>query len=119
LKADLTAHTEDDLSLPEIQAEVARSNITVLSVPTASNAGAAKVSALILRITGESSTSLAHSSYKWQTMYNKRSSVERVNSRLDESFGFEKHFIRGINKTQARCGPALIVILGIAQDRVE
>jgi hypothetical protein len=63
-------------------------------------------------------TPLARSSYKWRTMYNKRSAVERVNSRLDESFGFEKHFIRGINKLQARCGLALIVMLGMAYGRV-
>jgi hypothetical protein len=29
-------------------------------------------------------------SYKWDTYYDKRTSVERVNSRLDESFGFVK-----------------------------
>ena len=62
-------------------------------------------------------TPLARSSYKWQTMYNKRSAVERVNSRLDESFGFEKHYIRGMNKMEARCGLALIVMLGMAYGR--
>ncbi len=34
-------------------------------------------------------------SYKWTMEYKKRSSVERVNSRLDEFFGFEKHYLRG------------------------
>ncbi len=52
-------------------------------------------------------------------MYNKRSAVERVNSRLDESFGFEKHFIRGIKKMKVRCGLALIVMLGMAYGRVK
>jgi len=64
-------------------------------------------------------TPLARSSYKWKEMYKKRSAVERVNSRLDESFGFEKHFIRGINKMEARCGLALIVMLGMAYGRVK
>lgn len=64
-------------------------------------------------------TPLARSSYKWQTIYNKRSAVERVNSRLDESFGFEKHFIRGIKKMKFRCGLALIVMLGMAYGRVK
>lgn len=64
-------------------------------------------------------TPLARSSYKWKTMYNKRSAVERVHSRLDESFGFEKHFIRGIKKMQVRCGLALIVMLGMAYGRVK
>lgn len=64
-------------------------------------------------------TPLARSSYKWKDVYKKRSSVERVNSRLDESFGFEKHFIRGIKKMELRCGLALIVMLGMAYGRVK
>ncbi|PIE03651.1 MAG: hypothetical protein CSA81_01240 [Acidobacteria bacterium] len=47
-------------------------------------------------------TPLARSSYKWKERYKKRSSVERVNSRLDESFGFEKHMIRGEEKVTMR-----------------
>jgi len=43
-------------------------------------------------------TPVARSSYKWKKLYNKRSSVERVNSRIDLSFGFERHFIRGLKK---------------------
>jgi hypothetical protein len=38
-------------------------------------------------------TPLARSSLKWERLYDKRTSVERVNSRLDTSFGFEKHTI--------------------------
>ena len=64
-------------------------------------------------------TPLARSSYKWKDIYKKRSSVERVNSRLDESFCFEKHFIRGIKKMELRCGLALIVMLGMAYGRVK
>jgi len=64
-------------------------------------------------------TPLARSSYKWKTIYKKRSCVERVNSRLDESFGFEKHFIRGMKKMKFRCGLALIVMLGMAYGRVK
>ena len=63
-------------------------------------------------------TPLARSSYKWKTIYKKRSAVERVNSRMDESFGFEKHFIRGVRKMKVRCGLALIVMLGMAYGRV-
>ena len=63
-------------------------------------------------------TPLPRGSCTWKTLYNKRSAVERINSRLDESFGFEKHFIRGINKMHARCGIALIVMLGMAYGRV-
>ena len=39
---------------------------------------------------------------------------ERVNSRLDVSFGFENHFIRGLRKMKARCGIALCVMLSMA-----
>jgi hypothetical protein len=62
-------------------------------------------------------TPVARSSYKWAAIYKKRTAVERVNSRLDESFGFEKHFIRGIRKMKLRCGLALIVMLGMAHGR--
>ncbi len=39
-------------------------------------------------------TPVARSSYKRKTLYKKRTAVERVNSRLDVSFGFEHHTIR-------------------------
>jgi hypothetical protein len=64
-------------------------------------------------------TPLARSSYMWKTIYKKRSAVERLNSRLDESFGFEKHFIRGIRKMKLRCCLALIVMLAMAYGRVK
>ena len=43
-------------------------------------------------------TPVARSSYQWKTLYRKRTAVERVNSRLDVSFGFEDHYIRGQEK---------------------
>ena len=43
-------------------------------------------------------TSVPRDSLKWKKLYNKRSSIERVNSRLDNMFCFEKHTIRGIKK---------------------
>ncbi len=43
-----------------------------------------------------------------------RTAVERVNSRLDVSFGFERHFIRGLKKMKLRVGLALIVMLSMA-----
>ena len=53
-------------------------------------------------------------SNKWDRLYAKRSAVERVNSRLDVSFGFERHFIRGLKKMKARVGIALVVMLAMA-----
>ena len=64
-------------------------------------------------------TPAARSSYMWKTIYKKRSGVERINSRLDESFGFEKRFIRGIKKMKLRCCLALMVILAMAYGRVK
>ena len=56
-------------------------------------------------------TPVARSSYKWDNLYKSRTSVERVNSRIDNVYGFEKHFIRGMKKMKMRCSLALIVML--------
>lgn len=62
---------------------------------------------------------IARSSYKWQRLYNGRTAVERVNSRIDVSFGFEHHFIRGKAKMTLRVGLALIVMLSMALARIK
>lgn len=59
-------------------------------------------------------TPLARDSKSWKREYNHRSAVERVNGRLDVSFGFERHYIRGMKKMQMRAGMALLVMLGMA-----
>ena len=64
-------------------------------------------------------TPLARSSYSWKTEYKKRTAVERVNSRLDVSFGFENHFIKGMRKMNVRCGLALCVMLAMALGRTK
>mgnify|MGYP005619514037 CR=1 FL=1 len=58
------------------------------------------------------------SSYKFKRLYKKRTAVERVNSRLDVSFGFERHFIRGQQKMKVRIGIALTVMLAMALGRI-
>lgn len=63
-------------------------------------------------------TVVPRSSYKWERLYDKRTSVERVNSRIDVSFGFERHYIRGLEKMQLRCGLALSVMLAVAVGRL-
>jgi len=50
----------------------------------------------------------------WTRLYAARTSVERVNGRVDQSFGFERHTIRGLQKMQARMGLALAVMLAMA-----
>ncbi len=64
-------------------------------------------------------TPIDRASYKWDKCYRKRTSVERVNSRLDVSFGFEKHYIRGIKKMKVRCFIALSVMLAMAVGRIK
>jgi transposase len=64
-------------------------------------------------------TPVARSSYKWKELYKMRTATERVNSRLDVSFGFERHFIRGQKKMQLRVGLALCVMLAMAVGRIK
>jgi hypothetical protein len=64
-------------------------------------------------------TPISRSSYAWEREYRKRTAVERVNSSLDVSFGFEKHFIRGQKKMEVRVGLALCVMLAMAVGRIK
>lgn len=57
---------------------------------------------------------LPRSTPKWQRIYNKRTSIERVNSRIDVSFGFENHTIRGKKKMALSVGISFIVLLSMA-----
>lgn len=59
-------------------------------------------------------TPIARSSYAWEKAYDRRTAVERVNSRLDNVLEFERHHIRGLKKMRVRVGLALCVILAMA-----
>ena len=59
-------------------------------------------------------TQIQRESYKWKRLYKKRTSVERVNSRLDVAFGFEERRTRGLIRTKLHVGLALLVMLAIA-----
>lgn len=63
-------------------------------------------------------TPLPRGSYKWRHLYAGRTAVERVNSRLDNVFGFENHTIRGLTKMRVRCTLALAVMLAMALGRI-
>ena len=63
-------------------------------------------------------TPLARGTLGFERLYKKRPAVERVNSRLDVSFGFERHFIRGQTKMRLRCSLALVVMLAVALGRI-
>ena len=63
-------------------------------------------------------TPQARDSKTWENEYKHRCAVERVNSRIDLSFGFERHFIRGLKKMRLRLGLALVVMLAMAVGRI-
>jgi len=63
-------------------------------------------------------TPIARPSGKWEKAYNLRSSVERVNSRIDQVLGFEHHNIRGQNKMEMRVTLGLVVLLAMALGRI-
>jgi transposase len=64
-------------------------------------------------------TPVARQSYKWNKIYKARTSVERVNSRLDVSYGFENHTIRRIKKMRLKCSISMIVMLAMAVGRIK
>lgn len=59
-----------------------------------------------------------HGSPSWQRGDNRRSALERINNRIDHSFGFERHFIRGQAKMTTRVGLALAVMMAMALGHV-
>jgi len=63
-------------------------------------------------------TPQARDSAAWKREYKHRSAVERVNGRLDVSFGFEQHYVRGYKKMRLRCALALAVMLAMAAGRI-
>jgi hypothetical protein len=63
-------------------------------------------------------TPIARPSPAWRRAYARRSSVERVNGRLDTVLGFEQHTIRGKRKMETRLTLALVVMLAMALGRV-
>jgi hypothetical protein len=64
-------------------------------------------------------TPVARSSYKWEKLYKKRTSVERVNSRIDEFFCFEKHFIKGLKKMKLKLSLSFCVMLAMAIGKIK
>jgi hypothetical protein len=64
-------------------------------------------------------TPLPRSSYKWKDIYNSRTSIERINSRIDEFFGFEKHYLRGLKKIKLRLCLSFITMHSMALGRIK
>ena len=63
-------------------------------------------------------TPVARSSYKWKRLYNHRTALERINSRIDNVFGFENHTIRGLTKMKFRITLAFIIMQSFALGKV-
>jgi len=63
-------------------------------------------------------TPIPYGSPSWNRAYNRRSSLERINSRIDNDFCFEKHYIRGKAKMQTRVGLATAVMMAMALGHV-
>lgn len=57
---------------------------------------------------------VARDSLKFKREYDRRTSVERYHSRLDQDFGFENHTIRGLEKMRMMTTMADIVMLAVA-----
>ena len=57
---------------------------------------------------------IARDSEKFKKLYKKRTSVERLNGRLDRDYFFEDHYIRGLRKMRLLASLSLVVMNGIA-----
>ena len=59
-------------------------------------------------------TPTPYGSPSWKRGYRRRSALERIYSRLDNDFGFERHCLRGRSRMTARVGLALTVMMALA-----
>lgn len=83
------------------------------------NGAYGKVVRIPLAIAPRMFTPLPRDSKAWDRAYDRRTASERVNSRIDQVLGFERHTIRGLKKMEARVGIALVVLLSMAVGRIE
>jgi hypothetical protein len=62
---------------------------------------------------------VARDSKKFERLYNGRTSVERLNGRLDRDLMFEDHCIRGLRKMKLMVGLSLIIMNGMAIGKIK
>lgn len=62
---------------------------------------------------------IARDSLKFKKLYNGRTSIERLNGRLDRDYMFEEHCIRGLKKMRVLLSLSLIVMNGMAIGKVK
>ena len=63
-------------------------------------------------------TPTPYGSPSWKRGYRRRAALERINARVDRSFEFEQHFIRGLSRMRTRVGLALSVMMALALGHV-
>ena len=62
---------------------------------------------------------IARDSNKFKKIYKGRTTVERLNGRLDRDYKFEKHFIRGLDKMRLMVTFSLIIMNGMAVGKIK
>jgi len=62
---------------------------------------------------------IARDSKKWGRIYKGRTSVERLNGRLDRDYMFEEHCIRGLKKMSLMVGLSMIIMNGMAIGKIK
>ncbi|MDR1953740.1 MAG: hypothetical protein LBQ21_04595, partial [Clostridiales Family XIII bacterium] len=62
---------------------------------------------------------IARDSAKFKKLYKGRTSVERLNGRLDRDFMFEDHCIRGLCKMRMMTSLSLIIMNGMAIGKIK
>ena len=62
---------------------------------------------------------VARCSKKRDRLYDMRTSVERVNGRIDRDYGFENHTIRGLRKMTMYISMAFITMLSMAKGKIK
>ena len=55
----------------------------------------------------------------WTRKYKARTALERINSRIDQGYGFENHYIRGRAKMTLRVNLSMCVMMALALTSVD
>lgn len=63
-------------------------------------------------------TPIARDSKKWQKIYNKRTSLERINGRMDRDFNLENHRVRGLKKATVMIDIMMIGMMAMAKGHI-
>lgn len=64
-------------------------------------------------------TPIARDSKKWKRLYNKRTSIERINGRIDRDLGLENNTIRGLKKATVVVDLIMIAMLSMAKGHIK